>query len=289
MKYVLFLALVFCVVSCKRDHNYINYYNEVYRIDSIYRFRKDTLSAIGQYRKLFKKYEPVQNVRLREYENFIRLSDKYKLKFGGKKALYKLIPQVAPYWKYKKQDPEFIGLYKKYGIDSLEMERKFADWKRGLNKQLVDSFSIAFVRDQQHRQSDSVRSFRKFDDDRNADLLLWTFKNYGYPSLQKIGLYGNKEVFMPMDIILNHMAESEHYEYFKARLLDYIKSGECPPRDYIEMIEKHNKLYNKDTEYAIYYPSDYVLDSAKIDRNRKHIGFPGIKQWGKISIESWKK
>ncbi|WP_300673617.1 hypothetical protein [Soonwooa sp.] len=289
MKYILFLALVFCVVSCKHDHNYINYYNEVYRIDSIYRFKKDTLSAIGQYRKLFKKYEPVQNVRLQEYENFIRLSDKYKLKFGGKKALYKLIPQVAPYWKYKRQDPVFIGLYKKYGIDSLEMERKFTDWKKGLNKQLVDSFSIAFDRSQGLQQSDSLGSLRKLESKKNADLMLWTFKNFGYPSLQKIGLYGNNEVFMPMSSFLSRLAESEDYDYFKTKLLDYIKSGECPPRDYIDMVEMYNASHKKDTEYGIYYPTDYVLDSVKIDRSRKLIGFPSIKQWGKISIESWKK
>ncbi|MEJ5052434.1 hypothetical protein WH221_21590 [Chryseobacterium culicis] len=40
---------------------------------------------------------------------------------------------------------------KKYGIDSLEADQKITDWKKNLNKILIDSFSIAMIRDQEER------------------------------------------------------------------------------------------------------------------------------------------
>ena len=36
----------------------------------------------------------------------------------------------------------------KYGIDSLSVEQKIASSKKNMNKQLIDSFFVAFVRDQ---------------------------------------------------------------------------------------------------------------------------------------------
>ena len=120
-------------------------YNKVNDIDSAFRFQKDTLTTIKKYRKLFKKYPPKNQERIYEFETFIKIADKKSKKFGGQKNLNKLIPLVAPNWKFKKQEKDFFKLYQKYGIDSLEIEQKISTWKKGLNKQLVDSFSIAFV------------------------------------------------------------------------------------------------------------------------------------------------
>ena len=285
--FIIFLATI--IISCMCKRNYIIYYNRVYEINSLYSVEKDTLKALRKSRKLFRRYEPKNQERVDEFEKFITLSDKQHKNFGGKKSLYKLIPLVAPYWKYWKQETDLFKLYRKYGIDSLEVEQKVSDWKKSLNRQLVDSFSIAFIRDQQNRQHDSLRSKRKGDDEKNTELLMWTFKDYGYPSMQKIGLYGNKEVFMPMGLLLNHMAESKQYDYFKIKLLDYIKSGELPPIDYMEMVDKHNWLFNKETKYGLFSHHYTVLDTAKINLNRKLIGFHGLKNRGKMMREDKKK
>lgn len=287
-KYFLFILLIlglFIFYSCKnRELNYIDYYHKVYAIDSARRVDKDTLASIRQYKKLFRRYPPAQNERLEEYETYIKFADKYHENFGGKKSLNKLIAQVAPYWGAdKRKDAEFFKVYKKYGIDSIGVERKILQWEKGLNKVLVDSFNIAFERDQHDRH---IRQTVQMNDKKNAALLLWTLKNYGYPSLQKMGLLGENHTLMSMGTLLNHMANTKHYEYFKTKLLEYVKSGECTPRDYIEMVDKYQYMNNRETLYNIYVQSSEwnlnAADSARIDRNRRAVGFPGMKLSAKM-------
>ena len=273
------LTVISCMSACKsKTLNYVEYYNKVYDIDSIYRINQDPLAAIKQYRRLFRKYPPAQNERIEEYETYIKLADQYGKRFGGKKSLDKLVVQAAPNWKYKREDAEFFKLYKKYGIDSLEVEQKVTQWKKSLNQRLIDSFSIAFQRDQYNGRIYETPGLKE-KDDQNAELLLWTLKNYGFPSLQKIGLYGNNNLFMPMGALLNHMAQSEHYEYFKIKLVEYVKSGECVPRDYMDLVDKHQYINYLETEYGIFqHADDLRFDTVKINQRRKAIGFPTINK-----------
>ncbi|BAP30177.1 uncharacterized protein CHSO_1140 [Chryseobacterium sp. StRB126] len=268
--------------SCKnRELNYIDYYNKVYTIDSIHRIHKDTLATIKQYKKLFRQYPPIQNERIREFEAYIKMADKYHKSFGGMKSLNKLIAQAGPYWR---PESDFFKLYKKHGIDSVQVEQKYQEWKRGLNQVLLDSFSIAFKRDQYNRH---IKETVEMNDKKNAELLLWTLKNYGYPSKQKIGLTGNHGVFMPMIDILNHMAYTPYYEFLKTELLKYVKSGECTPRDYIDMVDKYQYMNNGITMYGIFIRYDEsnlnAADSSRIDKNRAAIGFPRMKTSMKIA------
>ncbi|MBO9694420.1 hypothetical protein [Chryseobacterium sp.] len=287
--FILLIVLLF--FSCKsKKLNYIEYYNKVYAIDSTLRLNKDTLKTIKQYKKLFKKYPPSQNDRIEEYENYIKYSDRYHKNFGGQQSLDKLIAQVAPYWKYKRTDKDFFKLYEKYGIDSTAVEQKVNQWKKGLNKTLIDSFSIAFERDQYNERTGAAV---EINDIKNVNLLLWTIKNYGFPSKQKIGLTGNDNRFMPMGVLLNHIAGSQNYEYFKVKLLEYVKSGECTPREYIDMVDKHQYINHLETIYGIFIhystPDFNASDSARINKNRKAIGFPTLKQSSKITKEFQKK
>ncbi|MCT2561218.1 hypothetical protein [Chryseobacterium herbae] len=290
-KIVFLLLTIITFISCtSKKLNYIKYYNTVYAIDSTHRVDRDTLATIRQYKKLFRKFPPVQNERMEEYEMYIRYADKFHKKFGGIKNLDQLIAQSAPNWKYKRQEPDFFKLYKRYGIDSIGVERKILQWNQKLNKVLIDSFSIAFERDQHNAR---VGLTVEINDKKNAELLIWTLKNYGFPSRQKIGLYGNNERFMYMGTLLNHMAGTVHYEYLKTKLLEYVMSGECPPRDYIEMVDKHQYIHYLDTAYHIFVhydaPDFTASDSARIDRNRKAIGFPTFKQSSKITKDFQKK
>lgn len=280
---------ILVLTSCRNSRlNYISYYNKVNSIDSTYRIKNDTLAALKQYKKLFKKYPPKNDERMEEYENYIKFSDKYNRNFGGKKSLYKLIPLVAPYWKFKRQDSDFFRLYKKYGIDSLTVEKKVVEWKNSLNKQLIDSFRIAFIRDQAKDTLTGNNSFKNFR--KNAQLLKWTLENFGYPSLQKIGLETEDGVFMPMTMYLNHMAQIEDYEYFKIKLIDYVRSGDIPPRDYAEMVERYIQINHLKPVYGLKSTDDeFIKDSATINRNRRLIGLQSIKLRRKITKEFYKR
>ncbi|WP_223606967.1 hypothetical protein [Chryseobacterium sp. OSA05B] len=289
-KIVFLLLTIITFISCtSKKLSFINYYNTIYAIDSTHRVDRDTLATIRKYKRLFRKYPPAQNERMEEYETYIRYADRYRKNFGGKRSLEKLIAQAAPNWKYKRQEPEFFELYKKYGIDSISLERKILQWNQRLNKVLIDSFSIAFDRDQHnHRIGPTV----EMNDRKNAELLIWTFKNYGFPSRQKIGLYGNNEQLMHMGTLLNHMAGTEHYNYFKTKLLEYVRSGECAPRDYIEMVDKYQYIHYLHPIYGIYmhYDTNFnAEDSVRVNRDRQAVGFPTFKQSSKMTKEFQRK
>ncbi len=275
----------FSMTSCRNNgSDYISYYNSVNSIDSIYRMKNDTLTAIKKFKKLFRNFEPRNDERMEEYENYIKFSDKYDKNFGGKKRLYKLIPLVAPYWKFKREDTDFFKLYKKYGIDSITVEQKVAEWKKSLNQQLIDSFRIAFIRDQAIDSTTGQQSLNNFR--KNAALLKWTLTNYGYPSMQKIGLETEEGVFMPMLLYLNHMAQIEDYEYFKTKLVDYVRSGDLPPRDYVEMVERYVQINHLKPVYGVKSTDEEIIkDSANINRNRRLIGLQSFKVRRNITKE----
>jgi ribosomal protein L33 len=269
---VALIALVsFSVFSCK-SKNYITYYNKVNSIDSVYKLNRDTIAFVKRYKKLFKKYNPPTSYgAYGKYETYIIFADKNKKNFGKKKSLYKLLDLVAPYNEHYKT---LFPLCAKYGIDSLNVEQKIASSKNSMNKQLIDSFSVAFVRDQKLGRSDSLTIVK--NDRINAGLLKWTIENYGYPSPQKIRMTGNNGVFMPMLTFLSHMGGGvpEYYPYFKDVLLKYVKSGECSPREYATMIDRHehkNKLEIVYGEYVFNFS-----DLKKINRNRRSIGLKSL-------------
>jgi hypothetical protein len=279
-----FLIIIFIILSCK-SNDYIAYYNRVNEIDSIYRIANQPEKAIKQYRKLFKKYIPKNQDRIKEYETYIKLADHNQKNFGGKKSLYNLIPLIAP---YEGSEKSYFGLFQKYGIDSTEVRQRIASWKKGLNRRLVDSFSVAFVRDQAENRGNFQLMER--NDRINAQLLKWTFENYGYPSVQKIGLLGNGGVFMPMHPLFSHMVGEKEYPYFKAKMLEYIKSGDCIPKDYANMVDRHNLQISKEgTLYGIYLSYDAIVDTIKANQERKKIGLPSIQHSSKITKDYFKK
>jgi len=265
-----------------KPSNHITYLNRVNEIDSIYRFKKDTLLALTMYDALFKEFPPHNSYMINEYQSYIVLSNMVNRDFGGKKSLYKLIPLIAPNWKYNKMDKDLLKLYKKYGIDSLEVEGEIGKWKRSLNKRLVDSFSIASLRDQEKNRRDG--QLQRLNDKKNRELLTWTFNNYGYPSVQKIGIWGNNDVFMPMNSILNHIggSSSEDYIYFRDKILEYIKLGDCNPEDYAYMVDKRAGSDNMGSVYGVLYFNKSKTDTIVINRNRKKIGMPSLQHSKKI-------
>jgi hypothetical protein len=274
IKYIISISILLILSSCKK--NYIIYYNRVNDIDSIYRLGNNPQLAIKKYRELFREYDPKNQERIEEYATYITLADQYHEDFGGKESLYKLITLLAPYGdKYKK----YLYLFNKYGIDNTSVEQKVTEWKNSLNKSLVDSFRLALIRDQQGRPFDTIMTRKNVG--KNAKFFIWVFKNYGFPTPQKIGSF-------PMPTFTTHMVESKkHYPYIKEKLLEYVKSGDCSPRDYARMVDAEMGYPKKITLYG--FNMITVIDSAQIDRNRKTLGIPSLKHSAKIRKDFFKK
>jgi hypothetical protein len=266
----IFIALViFLTSSC---NGYIRYYNKANTIDRKFKANHDTVAFIKRYNKLFKKYHPPKsNFAFSKYETYIVYADKYGKNFGAKKSLYILLDLVAP---YNEQYKRLFPICAKYGIDSLSVEQKIDSSKKTMNKQLIDSFSVAFVRDQGQGRSDSLTMVT--NDRINARLLKWTIENYGYPSPQKIGIFGNDGVFMPMMTFLSHIGGNvpEYYTYFKKALLKYVKSGECSPTEYATMVDRHEHVNMREIIYGQYLFN--FSDLKKVNRKRRSIGLKSL-------------
>lgn len=274
IRYSLSFIILLFLTSCKKD--YITYYNKINEIDSTYRLANNPKLAIKEYQKVFKEYAPKNQDRIEEYATYITLADQYHEDFGGKESLYQLISLVAPYGdEYKK----YLPLFNKYGIDNASVEQKITEWKQGLDKKLVDSFRVALVRDQAGRPLDTALTRKNVE--KNAELLIWTFKNYGFPTPEKIGWF-------PMPTFITHMVESKkHYPFIKEKLLEYVKSGDCSPRDYARMDDTYLGSHKKITLYG--FNMIPVKDSAQTDRNRKSLGIPSMKHSAKIRKDFFKK
>ncbi|CAH0173392.1 hypothetical protein [Chryseobacterium sp. Bi04] len=278
MKILISILIIsfFVLFSCKK--NYIPYYNKVNEIDSIYRLAKKPKLAIKEYRSLFKKYIPKNQERIKEYETYITLAEQYHEDFGGKESLYQLISLIAP---YDKEYIKYLPLFNKYGIDSTEVQRKISTWKKDLNRQLIDSFKTALIRDQQGRPDDTALVRKNVE--KNATLFKWTFKKFGFPSQDKIGSY-------PMLTLISHMSESKAlYPYLETKILEYVKSGDCPPLDYSIMVDGYQFLPGKGTYYGMGRSFLKEIDSASINRHRKSIGLPSLKHAAIIKKDFLKK
>ncbi|WP_080778202.1 hypothetical protein [Chryseobacterium phocaeense] len=283
LRWISVLCLI-SLISCKKK-DYIIYYQRANEIDSIYRMAGKPKLAVEEYKKLFEEYEPKNQERLREYETYIILADRFNMDFGGKKSLKKLILLDA---ERGGSCREYYPLFKKYGIDSSEVKEEIADWKKDLNQTLIDSFTVAMIRDQEKRRPlelDTAVAQRNVM--KNARLLLWTFRKYGYPTPRKMGTMGPNDTFFAMTTLLTHMNETkEYYPQIKAKLYEYVKSGDCPPRDYVLMVDSRAILDDKEGIYR--FNPGVSKDSAKINRNRKSIGLPSIKHTNLIIAGSSK-
>ncbi|MCS4305366.1 hypothetical protein [Chryseobacterium sp. BIGb0232] len=274
IRYSLSLIILLFLTSCKK--NYITYYNRINDADSIYRLANNPKLAVEEYREIFKDYAPKNQDRIEEYATYITLADQYHEDFGGKKSLYQLISLLAPYGEeYKK----YLPLFNKYGIDNPSVEQKITEWKQGLDKKLVDSFKIALQRDQMGRPLDTALTRKNVE--KNAKLLIWTFKNHGFPTPEKIGWF-------PMPTFITHMVESKKdYPFIKEKLLEYVKSGDLSPRDYARMDDTYLGAHKQITLYG--FNMIPVKDSAQTNRNRKTLGIPSMKHSSKIRKDFFKK
>ncbi|MDR6920990.1 hypothetical protein [Chryseobacterium sp. 2987] len=284
IKSLLFLYFFLSISSCqKKSINYILYYQKVNEIDSIYRLANNPKLAAEEYKKFFEagEYEPKNQERINEYETYITLADRYNIDFGGKESLKKLILLDAQHGGNCKK---YFPLFKKYGVDSLYVKDQIANWKKSLNQTLIDSFTIAMKRDPLGRPFDSAVSMPNVR--KNAKLLIWTFNKYGYPTPQKMGTTGHDNTFFAMPTFLTHMVEAKEYPFIKSKLYEYIKSGDCLPRDYALMVDVDAFLYDKEGLYR--FAPGVSTDSAKINRNRKSIGLPSLKHTAALRRDFFK-
>lgn len=266
----------FFIIGCKKkDDNYITYYNKINEIDSIYRIAGKPELAIKKYDILFKDYSPKNQEYIEEYETYIKLSENHHLDFGGKKSLYRLISLIAPSGdKYKK----YLSLFQKYRIDEKEVRQEVSRYKNNLNHKLIDSLTIACQRDKETNRRDLI--IMQKNDNKNLNLFLQIFDRYGYPSEKKVGTAGNDGEPLITATILSHLICLDYNKIYP-RLLEYLKTGEIPPRMFALIVDKYYLCTENKHYYNISGTSSHE-DSLMINRRRKTIGLPSLIHYSKI-------
>lgn len=275
--YLIIANLIFlCFAACKNkniSNNYINYYNTALTIDSLFVIKKDTLQTIESYKKLFSIYEPKNLNQSKEYEVLIKLMSS-KSSDNIKDKLMTLTRINAPRWKYSKKDNTLLEIYQKNGIDTLMVSNQIMTWNNtNANNILLDSLRVVFKRFQQSENSDI---FSK-NDELNAKFLAWTFKNHGYPSSAKTTNWYSENDYISISQLLFRMTLSPDFRKFKDQILEYVKSGECAPQDYAEMIDKYNSENNLEPSYGFFIKNIPIRDTLTINKNRKLIGLQKIQ------------
>lgn len=196
---------------------------------------------------------------------------------------------MAPYNHYTR-NKHYYPLFKKYGIDSLYVENEIVRWKNGLNKELIDSVTVAMKRDQIPKLG-NYDSLRVLNDRKNIELFKWIFKNYGFPSQQKIGFEDEISVGT---ILLNFgcsTIDERDYEYLKNKVLEYVKYGDCPPSDYAQMIDNYEQCGKNSNivPYAKFMGFADIVDTLWVNKNRKKIGLPSIEHELRLFHDSTNK
>lgn len=295
-----FVLMIFISMSCKtieilnNKPNYISYYNEVLEIDSLWRVEGKEKLAVHRFSKLFEKYSAKNQNGLMEYENYIRLAEKHNMDFGGKKSLLQLIRLIAPI-AHQGWLNEYFPLFDKYGIDSLTVMQELNIWQNELNKEYIDTMTIAWQRDQNPRFEGDFEQMI-INDSLNHQMLLWGFEKHGFPSLQTIGIRGNNNTSFHISTMLLHLGSSiddpDMFRAFRSKVYDYVISGDCPPEDYARMIDRHELSVKRDSTTSYYKykgASEIVLDSNLVDRNRRNLGLPSLKYDKVIFLSNLKK
>jgi hypothetical protein len=129
--------------------------------------------------------------------------------------------------------------------------------------------------------SDSMAMMRRTDSI-NEQKIKYIFDNYGYPNDKLVG-HANTHRIPPFFDIVEINTMLMHFDdtaYFRPKLLEFIKKGECQPVNLGRFIDSYQR---RDTAklkfiYGTYSNSlDKVKDLPNLDNRRKAIGMPTIE------------
>src|SRR5690606_36977217 len=219
--------------------NYIPYYLKVYEADSLY--------LIGNYERSFeildslsKEYELLNPIVTKDLELYIKTA----YLNGHYGVLKSAIKSLVSFWDYKSEYTEYDSLmneaWKKANLNQEEIIRWEQTCKNGINKTLRDTLIIMTTNDQKYRKASGVDLVRDSIDMTHKNLLKYIYEKYGYRDYRIVG-YPKAGEMTDIGIIylhiFNQMSEDE-FNYFKTRLLKYIKEGKANPEYLANLVDR---------------------------------------------------
>ncbi|MEO5776233.1 MAG: hypothetical protein ABIQ27_04970 [Flavobacterium sp.] len=293
----LFLIVVF-IISCKsksikerplgkaveREVDYIPYYLEVHKADSLYLIN-DFEKSYKLLDSLFKIYKPLNTDTYVEYGIYVNSAVmsgnieniEEKVRYG-----YSNFGAITP------RHRDWIAIDNKVfmaaKLAKVELDKLIKDYQGKLNLDLRKSLVKMYNDDQNVRNGkNSSTELQEFVDDINKIKLDSIFYKYSYPGNSLIGTnnaFHEISDYVKIDFFFLHQP-NEFKDKYLPIILDNLKKGNCEPDVYAiiydrKMIELGNKQY-----YGSYTCPDGnvcpLSNVIKIDSIRKSIGLPSIQ------------
>lgn len=263
-----------------QELNYIPYYLEIYKADSLMVMKKDE-EAFQKLDSLFKIYPPINQERYSEILNYILLSEKLKKNINAKPYLESLIKDWGVTVKELKRENALTQILKNNFSDTelLALEQQHhenIDWEY---RKILKEMSII---DQSSR---SKQEEPQVDED-NIRKLIHLIRTKGYPDIPTVGRIGNEKIMLP--VMYHHFARADEYKEFRELLLENIKKGKATPFEMkmltlgkYELVyqQKYFEQTTRDTIRSRGITTHYPKDTFKI--RRRNIGLPSLEydQW----------
>ncbi|MFL9835541.1 hypothetical protein [Chryseobacterium terrae] len=262
-------------INPQNDKNYIPYYSEIYRADSLY-ITKNYDKSYKILDSLLNKYNPINGWTVnvpREY-----LISKSKVSKVNRKDVENYLDEKAYDVDAIFQDRSIAKLLEEFEINKEEVERIVAKNVSKININLRNELGDMTRKDQEVRLTNDNDSIKKVDS-LHSQRLKEIIETVGFPNEKIVGGYRlqgkSSEIFL--SLIFNHIAYNGDYDYFKKHLPKLIRNGTCDPFNYAMMEDRRNEINNKPIEYFVIIAVPESADRKKINANRKAIGLPSLE------------
>lgn len=276
---VLFMKIALCqsnITSEEKECNFIvDYYPMVYKAQLKY-LEKDLDSAFYYLDKAKNKCGLLNTPDIVERMIYAEMNVERQDYKNALESLKEIVLVGFPF-EYLEYNESFEELketqeWKKLKKLSIEVNDRGNDF---FNWELRNEILAMLKSDQEVRHGDTLDYERmKKVDDSHQKRIKEIFETYGYPNEKLIG-YSNKNENVDISLMLMHF---DDLEYFKPKLLDFIKRGECTPYVLAYMVDSNDRKDSMYT-YGIYSTVDSteIKDFSNLDSKRKSIGLRSLE------------
>lgn len=282
-KKLFIVGFIVTLLSCKTsinktnnasDVNYIPYYSQVYKADSLF-LTNNFQKSYNILDSLFQKYEPHETENINEYSTYIACSvltgntDNIETKIRKGYSKFGGIGITHP-----KRDS--IGkVLIKYNLLTIEEKRNLRkEYFKQFDPVLRNRIERMFKEDEAARVPELDYVTMRFYQKKHKKEIKEIIAKYRYPDYQVIGSTGSfEELPVNFMIIFMHQKDSFKKKYLKM-LYDNMVNGKLAPEEYAIIVdrtylEKKKSIYGTIIQPELTYPK-------KLDSIRATIGLPNV-------------
>ena len=262
--------------STSKEINYIPYYSEIYKADSLY-ITKNYKQSYKILDSLFKIYKPVDGWYVNVSRNYlISKSEVSIIDYNDvQNYLYRKAYDTNDIF----NDRSIVKLLEEFNITKDDVDMIVKQNVSKINMPLRLEINKMNLDDQEVRKTiKNVDSIKKVDW-QHSERLKTIIDTYGFPNKNVIGGYrvDGKSARVDLSLIFNHISYNGDYEFFKSKLPQLIKNGTCDPFNYAMMEDRRSEINSELIKYYSIIALDNKADKKIINANRKAIGLPSIE------------